>query len=158
MDLSLPSFANLERKGVPIQNICKACVEGAEDSDHALRCCPRAAEVWSEAGVDIGSKETSLKDWLQEVPAAPYKERRCKGAMLTWRLWKHRNAFVWENDWQNTASVILATPVCCRHGGMCSKRWSNQGAVGGVKPRAGNDQKREESRLMWMRQLIASGE
>ncbi|CAH9127293.1 unnamed protein product [Cuscuta epithymum] len=106
LDGSLPSLVNLVRKGVPIQNSCKICLQGEETSEHALRSCPRAAEVWMEAGIATGNGEVTLEVWLQNLLSVPDKEKRCKVAMLVWGLWKRRNALVWEGNWQSSASVI----------------------------------------------------
>ncbi|CAH9126569.1 unnamed protein product [Cuscuta epithymum] len=102
LDGSIPSFTNLAKRGVPLQVVCKACLQEDESSDHALRRCSKAAEVWAATGIDTGMDIFGVEDWLKHLLSGTDAERKC-------RVWKRCNSLVWEGDWQQSAGLLN----CC---------------------------------------------
>jgi hypothetical protein len=96
---------------------CYVCLLEADTLDHILLGCVVAREVWfccfSLVGIrmDVLDGNENLEVWrLKERKKFRGKERRHFGTLIMavcWSLWKHRNAFIFNNVRQRR--LILLT-------------------------------------------------
>ncbi|CAH9087489.1 unnamed protein product [Cuscuta epithymum] len=106
LDGTLPSVENLRKKGVLIDGGCKLCGLPGEDSDHALRSCSKAEEVWQLVGINTGGPQMELNQWLRQQLEREDAGARCRVLAIIWSLWKRRNHAVWKDEMQEADGVL----------------------------------------------------
>lgn len=121
---SLPTGANLQKRGLRGNTACKRC--GAEETiSHILFQCDIAQEVWKKDiwpfTVNI-TDETSLKELLQAslkwVSLPPLGSTTNLLPWICWNLWIARNLLIFENR------TITSQEILCK-ALLAAKEWEN---------------------------------
>lgn len=108
---------NLERRGWPNQGACVLCSHTQETCTHLFVHCNFAREVWTRfrawAGASFpipdGDDKSTEDWWLRARKAAPKQLRRDFDAvaiLVHWRIWKERNARIFEGVATDPARVV----------------------------------------------------
>ncbi|WVZ52503.1 LOW QUALITY PROTEIN: hypothetical protein U9M48_003556 [Paspalum notatum var. saurae] len=96
----------LAKRGLPHQSACPFCDQAPETINHVLSSCVLAREVWTVVlqklnqvmrPPDSGSRLNSW--WCRTVSSLPKELRKGFNSLVllvSWELWKHRNACVFE--------------------------------------------------------------
>lgn len=88
------------RHGLEAREECYLCDQAAESIDHILCCCPFSRELWFNICQSLGRpmpdpKQTVILWWRALRVAWPREHRKGVDtlfALVSWRIWKERNA------------------------------------------------------------------
>jgi hypothetical protein len=108
---------NLQRRGWPNTATCQLCLAAPETCTHLFLHCPFSIQLWQVvkdwARADFPSPDASFSSteewWLLVRKRAPKSVRRDFDAVVIlvhWRIWKERNARVFENKQQSVPEVF----------------------------------------------------
>ncbi|CAI0453961.1 unnamed protein product [Linum tenue] len=101
-------MTNCERKRRKIcaQDTCELCKEAPESTEHVLRHCVAAAQVWQALGITDSTLTIgfNLTDWL----ARNLKDSKTGllFGVAAWYLWKRRNEWIFNNKQQETQTLV----------------------------------------------------
>lgn len=102
-------FDRLEKRGLPHQPSCPLCKCQAETARHIMFECRYSRRIWRQAVAwlscpslvqDLGSgRQTVLQYWQAAALSPTAHPQGLKSAitLITWELWKERNARVFNN-------------------------------------------------------------
>ncbi|KAE8775414.1 hypothetical protein D1007_52103 [Hordeum vulgare] len=110
---------NLERRGWPNQGTCALCSLAPESCGHLFVHCSFTAEVWQRFRTWVGvpfptpaADDKGTEDWwLRARNAAPERFKRDFDAVVIlvyWRLWKERNARIFDGIASSPDRVVEA--------------------------------------------------
>ncbi|CAL1400097.1 unnamed protein product [Linum trigynum] len=101
-------MTNCERKRrrICVHDTCELCKAAPESSEHVLRHCVMAAQVWQALGISDSTLTIGLNmtDWM----ARNLKDSK-SGLLFgvaAWYLWKRRNEWIFNNKHQETQTLI----------------------------------------------------
>lgn len=97
---TLPSRANLTKKGVLLVDSCPNCDAPQETAHHILRDCSFSRAVWFAEPLGLGAVVNSnepIKEWLFRVLEEEMVDYDAV-LMFLWSLWKEWNCVVWEGN------------------------------------------------------------
>ncbi|KAG8474496.1 hypothetical protein CXB51_031152 [Gossypium anomalum] len=111
------------RRGIGYSTSCTLCGHAVEDLVHVLRDCLIAKDVWNIV-LPVQLKQrffsASFSDWLllnlcfHESLYGNGFTWPCLFGLLTWRLWKNRNLFIFQNtSWTATEIVKIFSCWAC---------------------------------------------
>ncbi|WVZ79973.1 hypothetical protein U9M48_027494 [Paspalum notatum var. saurae] len=114
----------LAQRGLPHQPACPFCDQAPETINHLLSSCVLTREVWALVlhrlglGVLLPDHAARLKSWWGRAASSLPKEGR-KGfnslvILVSWELWKHRNACVFKKL-RPDAQVVYRSVVAEGH-------------------------------------------
>ncbi|KAH9683148.1 reverse transcriptase domain-containing protein [Citrus sinensis] len=135
----LPTTSNLVHRRVAIAPTCSLCNACNETVTHALLECGFARSCWISSAVGALGHYTSFLGWLEFIFTMYNKENCQLAAMICWRIWIHRNDFVWNQrrssglqvlnsagrmlfQWQSAKNQLLWADVAAvngNHGAVC---------------------------------------
>ncbi|WOG87677.1 hypothetical protein DCAR_0206908 [Daucus carota subsp. sativus] len=111
----LPTKDMLHLKKVSINVICSLCNSEIETTSHIFLECSFAKSCWQVAGVGLDEAVyTSFQEWVLNVFNGWDADKRQRGAMLCWIIWKCRNDLIWNQkclkaqEAANSARVALS--------------------------------------------------
>ncbi|KAA3478810.1 Beta-glucosidase 46 [Gossypium australe] len=103
------------RRGIGQSNACALCGHEFEDMIHVLRDCPTAKDVWMHV---IPNKlmhrffSDSFQNWFS-TNLSCHEKLQDSGVtwsslfgLITWRIWKNRNLFIFQNISWSTTEVV----------------------------------------------------
>ena len=108
----------LERRGWQNCGLCKLCNQVQETGAHLLFKCRFTTRIWSSIKTWLGLHDVmpsdwqhlpTVKDWWMEVinKKAPNRKAMMSLAMLvSWEIWKERNARVFRHHSSTNAMVV----------------------------------------------------
>jgi hypothetical protein len=113
LDLGSPA-----KKGLSHQSACPLCDQATESINHVLSSYVLARKVWTlvlqrfNHVVRPPEHDSRLNSWWVRAASSLPKEMR-KGfnspvILVSWELWKHRNACIFENIRPNAQLVVQA--------------------------------------------------
>ncbi|GER31074.1 RNA-directed DNA polymerase-like protein [Striga asiatica] len=112
----LPVSTNLEKRGMEVDTVCRICGEGKETQEHVLFLCRRAKLIWDLAPVKwnrVQQDNMSFKEWWWWICTMNFKdiseERIQLSTYILWWLWRARNLWVFERQWQHERWILEAT-------------------------------------------------
>ncbi|CAI0443411.1 unnamed protein product [Linum tenue] len=100
-------LTNSERKRRKLctNDICDMCKQAAETTEHIIRDCPEAKEVWQKLGIGettltcgLGFAEWMSKHLQEEKTGAIF-------GVAAWYLWKRRNEWIFEKQFQKASML-----------------------------------------------------
>lgn len=102
---SLPTSANLFRRGLIVSDVCRICLYDAEGTDHLFRHCPLAQEVWdlTPSNQVFTSLSLPFSEWVSYCLVLLYTRDGSNGASLPafigtlWAIWLTRNSQIFRN-------------------------------------------------------------
>uniref|UniRef100_A0A8R7PMJ1 Reverse transcriptase zinc-binding domain-containing protein n=1 Tax=Triticum urartu TaxID=4572 RepID=A0A8R7PMJ1_TRIUA len=108
---------NLDRRGWPSNGACPLCLSTHEDCTHLFVHCCFSQQVWIKfrdwTGADFRTPDDSFCSteewWLNTRKEVPKPERRnfdTIAILLHWRIWKERNARIFEQVASNVDRVL----------------------------------------------------
>ncbi|CAN6345376.1 unnamed protein product [Urochloa humidicola] len=110
---------NLLKKHIVQDASCELCSQ-AEDPDHIIFRCSFANQAWTKLGIDP-SECTVRALWTVPRPTiVPAKHYHVFLLLISWHLWKHRNAVVFNNE---PASLARLWHACKEDALLWSHRW-----------------------------------
>ncbi|CAN1163134.1 Putative ribonuclease H protein At1g65750 [Linum perenne] len=102
-------LTNLERRRRHLANadFCVSCSSQTETIDHVFRQCPIAVEVWREL-VPPSELRSFFSQPFDEwwVSNLKKEDGRVRFGIACWRLWLHRNDFVFNGNTSGKVSVV----------------------------------------------------
>ncbi|WVZ75533.1 hypothetical protein U9M48_023578 [Paspalum notatum var. saurae] len=123
----------LAKRGLPHHPSCPLCDQADESIQHILMQCVVARELWFQVlqkinlhAVSPPEASSRLTSWWSQSSRALPKDAR-KGfnslvILVSWELWKHRNACVFEGVRPDVRAVLFAIvskgQLCCRAGAV----------------------------------------
>ncbi|XP_035547338.1 uncharacterized protein LOC118348889 [Juglans regia] len=109
---ALPTKSNLFKRKVTEDSLCPMCRREEEDVQHALWCCPAAADVWDE-------NSSHVRKWLNQIHDfsrlwSELSNRLSNGCLervvaIMRGIWGRRNAFVFEDKFASPGHVVRTT-------------------------------------------------
>ena len=108
----------LERRGWQNCGICNLCNEVQELAAHLLFKCRFTTSIWNTikdwlSMHDIFPSEwhhaLSVKEWWSGIINGPSNHRKALvslAMLISWELWKERNAFAFRNQYTTTAMMV----------------------------------------------------
>lgn len=94
--------ANLNKRGMEVDGICKHCGKTMETIEHFVFHCAKAKLIWKLAPVrwdSIQQHTFSFKEWWRELANVSNqpsrRERQELTAYLIWHVWKARNSWAY---------------------------------------------------------------
>jgi hypothetical protein len=124
---------NLARRGLDHPEHCPLCDQQQETAQHLLVGCVFAREVWfrvlSKVGMQSHAPSTNdevFQEWWKSAERLTPNYKKGFNSLImqvTWRLWKHRNACVFEEASPSTSRILQAIEEN-------AKLWCLAGAVG----------------------------
>ncbi|WVZ53201.1 hypothetical protein U9M48_004174 [Paspalum notatum var. saurae] len=127
-------FSLLAKRGLPHHPSCPLCDQADESIQHILMQCVVARELWFQVlqkinlhAVSPPEASSRLTSWWSQSSRALPKDAR-KGfnslvILVSWELWKHRNACVFEGVRPDVRAVLFAIV-------SEGQLWCRAGAVG----------------------------
>ena len=91
----LPTASNLVHRQVVIAPTCSLCNACNETVTHALLECGFVRSCWISSVVGALGHYTSFLGWLEFIFTMYSKENCQLAAMICWRIWIHRNDYLW---------------------------------------------------------------
>lgn len=129
---SIPTFSNLNHRGIPIDSNCPFCNEQEETSTHLFLLCPFSRACWHGSTLAIHSSDfnnISIQQWL--VVIINNNISRDLDAMndlqslftTLWTIWNHKNRVVHEGISPNPMQVFLMVQsLSCRYSNVFSNQ------------------------------------
>lgn len=121
----LPTFFNLNHRGISVATNCPLCNENEETMTHLFLICSFARACWHGSTLAIHSSNysnTSIQQWLtliinkhniKDLVSIDYLQ---SFFTTLWTIWNHRNRVVHEGITPNPLQVILiAQSLSCRY-------------------------------------------
>uniref|UniRef100_A0A8R7R329 Reverse transcriptase zinc-binding domain-containing protein n=1 Tax=Triticum urartu TaxID=4572 RepID=A0A8R7R329_TRIUA len=112
------TVGRLARRGWPNCGLCPLCMQTGESSTHLLCHCRFSVRVWCDIVQWLGlqdviptewSTATSVKDWWLQIAQSRAPSRSAMTSLLmlvSWEIWKERNARVFRNSATPTAVLV----------------------------------------------------
>lgn len=103
----------LNRRGIPIDAVCKRCHHNDESINHMLFKCPYASTVWNNSHHPVSSllyPENSLEENISQILVAisnaSNKDQKHMPFWILWHIWKSRNDLIFNKISWEPNSVI----------------------------------------------------
>ncbi|CAN6206059.1 unnamed protein product [Urochloa humidicola] len=110
---------NLLKKNIVQDASCEICSH-AEDPDHIIFQCPLAVQVWAALGINTSGCTVRTLWTVPRPTTVPAKHYSTFLLLVSWHLWKHRNAVVFN---QETASHACFWRDCNEDAKLWCYRW-----------------------------------
>ena len=94
---ALPTFVNLQRKGVDICDVCPACGMELKTNFHVFVKCEVAKRVWS-CWLDCPTVLLNVNRNILDIAMEILESSTSSGA--AWAIWYNRNRIVYESSSQ----------------------------------------------------------
>ena len=122
----LPDEATLKHRHIKPLSICKVCLAGEEDLEHALIHCSHAKLFWDEAHdrLDIRLPRLHPQTWSRDILCEPRFSDgdRSKIILVMWSIWHSRNRWTHDDEGYNLAIAVkhireslALLEIPCRH-------------------------------------------
>lgn len=96
---SLPTRANLLRRGVAVDSTCGQCDAATESLDHCLLECTRARSFWFGSSLGLrwsNDCQVSFKEWFTGWMNKEDLDTVNISSMVAWCIWKSRNSLYFD--------------------------------------------------------------
>ncbi|CAN6233698.1 unnamed protein product [Urochloa humidicola] len=113
---------NLLKKNIVPDASCELCSQ-PEDPDHIIFQCPFASQVWATVGIDPSDCRVRTLWTVPRPTTVPAKHYNTFLLLISWHLWKRRNAVVFNNE---AASPSQFWAVCKDDARLWSHRWPTE--------------------------------
>ncbi|XVF87470.1 hypothetical protein PTKIN_Ptkin18bG0122500 [Pterospermum kingtungense] len=90
----LPVHTNLASRTIPVPPLCQRCSKEPETTNHALRLCPIAKEVWRRATFDwdrLGNEQEGTINWIVNMVEMFNPVQLQELGVTLWAIWNERN-------------------------------------------------------------------
>ena len=87
---------------------CPCCEAELETADHLIFRCPFAVQFWRRIGLPPAAGSVRALHRFDASPAVGANSPACFVLLCCWRLWKHRNAIVFQGDTMSLAATLKA--------------------------------------------------
>lgn len=106
---------NLRRRNINVNPYCSRCCTVLETCDHTFFTCPYAQGVWRAAGIptaQICDPSKPMEDKLRQLFTIHNDEQISRNTRflpfwIMWRLWKARNALVFNRKATTTVDTVI---------------------------------------------------
>ncbi|KAK2447871.1 putative mitochondrial protein [Trifolium repens] len=107
----LPTRANLEKKGVQIENLCPQCQSAPETVDHIFLHCHLSQLTWfsSQLGAHV-PQSMPIHLWLLQGLTCDDTRGAQLFCVLMWKIWNARNNLIFNNK--------IVDPIAIAHDAM----------------------------------------